>query len=774
MPQNRVERHLVPLALTLLLTAGLLMPLLGALDMEVPAGSCALIAVLLAAGLEAASDSRKTAAIGGAALTAGFLLWLAAGGGAETLQNVLRAFALQVSGVPGALPLAAAETAVLLTATVTLLSFFSTRESAGSLGAALMTVAAALAIWLANRTDLVPRLLPAVAATLVILARDRHREIRPGRLFPWAALLVLLAWVLTPSTGAVYPPLKEKADELRQTVMDRMFFTEPRDVFSLASEGFYSQGTGQLGGPAHPSDHPVMQVSAPRQTYLRGVTMNSYDGRAWRNTLGGRRYLWDSPSMASRRSQLFDEKLPAEGLHSSATEPMEVSVRMLGDGTSTLFVPQRIRELRAGGDLVPYFSNASEVFITRNLQAGDTWTARAALFQAGDPGLGILVDAAGSTLDPQWEEVLETYPALPPHLEEPVWQMAADITAGIQSPYEKAFALQSYLSRNYQYTLEAEIQPASIDFVTHFLFNTRKGYCTYFASAMTVLCRMAGLPARYVEGYLAEPDDRGEALVTGLDAHAWTEVYFSGFGWLTFDATPRRSSRQDPGQNQREEQPTPSPEEEPEQTPTPEETPEPEEEPEEQEPPQTPEPSPGEDTPEDDSPEEKEADKAGFPWWVLIMLAAAALLTGRWIQTDPARREKRAENEEARFDLWAREAGSRLEAMGIRRNPGETPMSFTRRLDGTGKVPARLGTLGECISLLHYGRVHALETDTDLARQTARELKKHMKIRSRVRYAVNRMKPGKRPNPLMDGGAPEKKNSKGNGRGRKDGRQNAD
>ena len=48
------------------------------------------------------------------------------------------------------------------------------------------------------------------------------------------------------------------------------------------------------------------------------------------------------------------------------------------------------------------------------------------------------------------------------------------------------------------------------------------------------MCRMIGLPARYVEGYLATPDENGTAYVTGLQAHAWTEVYFSGFGWLTF------------------------------------------------------------------------------------------------------------------------------------------------------------------------------------------------------------------------------------------------
>ena len=52
---------------------------------------------------------------------------------------------------------------------------------------------------------------------------------------------------------------------------------------------------------------------------------------------------------------------------------------------------------------------------------------------------------------------------------------------------------------------------------------------------------MVATPARYVEGYQAIPDENGIAYVTGLQAHAWTEVYFAGFGWLTFDATPVQS-----------------------------------------------------------------------------------------------------------------------------------------------------------------------------------------------------------------------------------------
>ena len=162
--------------------------------------------------------------------------------------------------------------------------------------------------------------------------------------------------------------------------------------------------------------------------------------------------------------------------------------------------------------MVPYFSNSSELFVTRNLQAGDVYSVQAPVFQAGDPGLGTLIEVCSTFEDPGYDRAVDTYTALPAHLEEPVYALAREVSSVAAAPYDKALAIQSWLSRSFRYTLDVEDQPADVDFVTRFLLDTREGYCTYFASAMVVLCRMAGLPARYVEGYLAEPDENGAAL----------------------------------------------------------------------------------------------------------------------------------------------------------------------------------------------------------------------------------------------------------------------
>ena len=78
------------------------------------------------------------------------------------------------------------------------------------------------------------------------------------------------------------------------------------------------------------------------------------------------------------------------------------------------------------------------------------------------------------------------------------------------------------------------------DPLANFLFVRRAGHCEYFASAMTVMLRAEGIPARYVTGFAPGEynDVGGDYIIRESDAHAWVEVYFPGFGWITFDPTP--------------------------------------------------------------------------------------------------------------------------------------------------------------------------------------------------------------------------------------------
>ncbi|MBQ5576349.1 MAG: hypothetical protein IIT37_09925, partial [Bacteroidales bacterium] len=71
--------------------------------------------------------------------------------------------------------------------------------------------------------------------------------------------------------------------------------------------------------------------------------------------------------MALVENQHHAENLPPQAVRNSLCDAETVSVRMLSSSVSTLFVPQRVRRINPGGDLVPYFSNSSELFVTHNL-----------------------------------------------------------------------------------------------------------------------------------------------------------------------------------------------------------------------------------------------------------------------------------------------------------------------------------------------------------------------------------------------------------------------
>jgi transglutaminase-like putative cysteine protease len=140
---------------------------------------------------------------------------------------------------------------------------------------------------------------------------------------------------------------------------------------------------------------------------------------------------------------------------------------------------------------------------------------------------------------PAW--LREKYLQLPDSLPERIYALARDLTATEPNPYDRALALENYL-RAIPYTLDVDTGPRNQDIVDYFLFGLEKGYCDYYASAMVVLARAAGMPARYVKGYVAETFDETNQvyIITADQAHAWTEVYFPGYGWIPFEPTGGR------------------------------------------------------------------------------------------------------------------------------------------------------------------------------------------------------------------------------------------
>jgi transglutaminase-like putative cysteine protease len=118
-------------------------------------------------------------------------------------------------------------------------------------------------------------------------------------------------------------------------------------------------------------------------------------------------------------------------------------------------------------------------------------------------------------------------------------------TKGATSAYQKAVQLRDAISQQARYNLRAPAVPSGSDPVDYFLFESKQGYCDLFATAMVLTARQEGIPARYVIGYLPEPDGKPSTLYDGdydykvreKDSHAWAELYFRGTGWTIFDPT---------------------------------------------------------------------------------------------------------------------------------------------------------------------------------------------------------------------------------------------
>ncbi|MBI1766131.1 MAG: DUF3488 domain-containing protein [Acidobacteria bacterium] len=151
------------------------------------------------------------------------------------------------------------------------------------------------------------------------------------------------------------------------------------------------------------------------------------------------------------------------------------------------------------------------------------------------PAEKLQADASGSYS----EETRRLYLQLPDEPDRRLKKLAETITHGAATPYEAARRIEQHLQDNYAYSLDLQEVEAG-DPVCDFLFNAKAGHCEYFASAMVLLLRLHGIPARLVNGFqMGEYSEVADVYtVRQSDAHSWVEAYFPKSGWITFDPTP--------------------------------------------------------------------------------------------------------------------------------------------------------------------------------------------------------------------------------------------
>ena len=281
-----------------------------------------------------------------------------------------------------------------------------------------------------------------------------------------------------------------------------------------------------LGGHRDLQNVVLVDIAAPREGryYWRGAVYAYYRDGRWEAMERERIRLipgQQPPGMARdalRRSvvQTVTSYSPARRMLVGASQPIAVGreaeayINLAGDAPLELL----------------------RIFSASSLGAGETYLV---LSRVSDADVTSLRQAG--TDYPDW--VRERYLQLPSALPDRVRQLAEEITTGAENPYDKATALERYLRRYITYDLAPPDSPAGRDYVDFLLFDSRRNYCDGYATAMVVLARSVGVPARLAVGYGEGEYDVERAVfrVRQTDAHAWVEVYFPGYGWIEFEPT---------------------------------------------------------------------------------------------------------------------------------------------------------------------------------------------------------------------------------------------
>lgn len=273
---------------------------------------------------------------------------------------------------------------------------------------------------------------------------------------------------------------------------------------------------------------PTEMLPAPvPQYYWRDVVYDQYMGTGWASSLAIKQSV-------AANTPLLPALLNEYHLIKMDVQMVEPEGRIFWSGTLfSLDVPFTAQwRLRPTSDL---FADQTALIQADLFAATSDVTAYHAETYIPAPTLDDLRSASSEYP----EDIFNRYLVLPRDVPERVRTLAFEITEGIENPYDKAKAIESYLRKTYPYDLEVPAPPSNQDVTDYFLFDLKKGYCDYYATAMVVLARINGLPARFVSGYSPGLYDAPNAryIIRELNAHSWVEVYFPEIGWVEFEPT---------------------------------------------------------------------------------------------------------------------------------------------------------------------------------------------------------------------------------------------
>ncbi|GIQ71280.1 transglutaminase family protein [Xylanibacillus composti] len=361
----------------------------------------------------------------------------------------------------------------------------------------------------------------------------------PGRWLA-AASLATCMWL-----AAVLVLSPDKPHTLTELPFPHAAFASSVGSSSPEARTGYKGRSDLLGLPVRPDPSIAFTATTEQPTYWRGDVKYVYTGSGW----GDRSDHPEAPgsvNLAVIGNDGGDDQLSAMQ-NADAPAGMQEQEVWLHD-------PGLYGEWFSGGPIIRIDETTDE-----HGEAVDRG-ARFAHYKIRSvvpPGPGLIGTSADTALpdsrmlvaeDERQAERLEREKQhalqLPPDMPVRVGELAAAIVGEERDPLLAAALVRDYLRKEYAYTMSETTRPAEgADFVDHFLFVQRQGYCDHFSTAMTVMLRTLDIPARWVKGYApgeitGVEDGKLEITVRQADAHSWVEVWDEQWGWVPYEPTP--------------------------------------------------------------------------------------------------------------------------------------------------------------------------------------------------------------------------------------------
>lgn len=361
-----------------------------------------------------------------------------------------------------------------------------------------------------------------------------------------------------------------------------------QSVFSGYGQGFGSgpDVTGELyrNNVFSYTAKEVYQVTVDRipqsSIYLKGFVGASYEGESWEESTDReikKYYEEHDLELPEDFRDLVNMSYEALGGLQPGVSPGYIRLEELGGRGSYSLYPYGAlltEEYRAHGDTSVEREGASYDFryffpalngAYSNDGAGLSYGAGSAY--GGDADYGRTADFAGNRAQVERDYRRYVYDSFLEYPKEELPLLSRYLSLeniSRENAAECVLDIMRFLDEHAVYNLDAGRNPSGTDFVEYFLFESGEGYCAHFASAAVLALRYCGIPARYVTGYVVSPSDFSDdgeggyrAVLTGKQAHAWTEIYLDGIGWIPVEMTPgavafsgngRRVQREQAGQ----------------------------------------------------------------------------------------------------------------------------------------------------------------------------------------------------------------------------------